>query len=127
MITRARSAGIFCRDQQAAKEFWTGKLGFQVVQDVPMDPSGQSDARWLEVMAPGDDLVLVLFTPEGQEDRIGTFSNVLFECDDIQATFEELSARGVEFPTPPKEEFWGWWATFKDNDGNEYGLGPAPE
>jgi lactoylglutathione lyase len=125
MITKVRSVGIFCRDQQAAKEFWTDKLGFELVQDVPMDPSGQSDARWLEVRAPGDDLILVLFTPEGEEDRIGQFSNVIFECDDIPKTHEELSAKGVEFPTPPEEQPWGWWATFRDNDGNEYGLGLA--
>jgi len=69
----------------------------------------------------------VLFTPPEQRDRIGTFSNVLFECDDIQKTYEELRAKGVEFAEAPMQQFWGWWAVFKDPDGNSYGLGQRGE
>jgi predicted enzyme related to lactoylglutathione lyase len=128
MITRVRSAGIFCRDQQAAKAFWTEKMGFDLTQDVPMDPSNpDSGPRWIAVRAPGDDTVLVLFTPEGQEDRIGQFSNLIFDCDDMEKTYEDLSSKGVEFSTRPEKQFWGWWAVFKDNDGNEYGLGAQGE
>ena len=128
MITRVRSAGIFCRDQQAAKAFWTEKMGFDLIQDVPMDPSNpDSGPRWIAVRAPGDDTILVLFTPEGQEDRIGQFSNLIFECDAIEKTYEDLSSKGVEFSTKPEKQFWGWWAEFKDNDGNRYGLGVQGE
>lgn len=35
------------------------------------------------------------FTPEGQQDRIGTFFNGSFQCDDVEATFRQLSKRGV--------------------------------
>jgi hypothetical protein len=38
-------------------------------------------------------------------------------------TREEVAARGVEFPDPAVKQFWVWWATFKDNEGNLYGLG----
>jgi catechol 2,3-dioxygenase-like lactoylglutathione lyase family enzyme len=124
MITRVRSAGIFCRDQKAAKDFWTDTMGFDLVQDSPMDPDDpDSGLRWIEVRAPGDDTILVLFTPEGDEGRIGQFSNLIFECDDVQKTYEDLSSKGVEFPTKPEKQFWGWWAMFQDNEGNSYGLG----
>lgn len=74
--------------------------------------------------APADrSVILVLFTPEGQQDRVGTFSNLIFACDDIHQTYQQLTAEGVEFPEPPREEFWGWWAVFADPDGNTYGLG----
>ena len=63
----------------------------------------------------------------GDQDRIGTFSNVLFECDDIQATHKELAGRGVEFAEEPSKQLWGWWAVFKDPDGNTYGLGQRGE
>jgi len=63
------------------------------------------------------------FTPAEQQDRIGTFSNVLFDCDDIHKSYEELRAKGVEFAEAPTQQFWGWWAVFKDPDGNTYGLG----
>lgn len=97
-------------------------MGFTLLQDSPMGP-GEDAPRWIEVAPPDGNVILVLFTPEGQQDRVGTFSNVLFVCDDILKTYQELSARGVEFPEPPRQEFWGWWATFKDPDGNTYGLG----
>jgi predicted enzyme related to lactoylglutathione lyase len=116
------SAGIFCRDQAAAKRFWTETMGFEVVRDDPMGPEG--GPRWIEVKPPAQDVRLVLFTPEGQEDRIGTFSNVLFETDDIQALYDDLSAKGVQFTTEPEKAPWGrWWAQFVDPDGNTYGLG----
>ena len=48
---------------------------------------------------------------------------VTLTCDDIKATHTELAANGVEFTKEPSEEFWGWWAQFKDSEGNEFGLG----
>jgi predicted enzyme related to lactoylglutathione lyase len=50
-------------------------------------------------------------------------SSVLFDCDDIHKTYEELRAKGVEFAEAPTQQFWGWWTVFKDPDGNTYGLG----
>ncbi len=58
---------------------------------------------------------------------MGTFSNALFTCDDIGKTHRELTARGVEFVEAPNKQFWGWWAMFKDPDGNTYGLGQSVE
>jgi catechol 2,3-dioxygenase-like lactoylglutathione lyase family enzyme len=121
MIKDVRSVGIYVQDQQRALEFYRDTLGFEVLQDHPMG-EGSDAPRWLEVRPKGADTILVLFTPEGQEDRIGTFSNVIFTCDDVRTTYEELSARGVEFPDEPRLEFWGWWAVFNDPDGNSYGL-----
>jgi predicted enzyme related to lactoylglutathione lyase len=122
MITKANTVGIYVRDQQRALEFYRDKLGFQVIMDAPMTEA-EGGPRWLEVAPPGAQTHFVLFTPEGQEDRIGTFSNIVFDCDDIQQTYQELSSRGVEFAEPPSQQPWGWWATFKDPDGNTYGLG----
>ena len=33
---------------------------------------------------------------------------MLFTCDDIQKTHQELTARGVEFPDPRGRRSWGW-------------------
>jgi catechol 2,3-dioxygenase-like lactoylglutathione lyase family enzyme len=126
MLTAVRSVGVYAGDQERSKRFFTETLGFDLIQDTPMgDEPGAS--RWIEVAPPDRNVVLVLFTPEGDQDRIGTFSNVLFECDDIQATHKELAARGVEFAEEPSRQFWGWWAVFKDPDGNSYGLGQRGE
>jgi catechol 2,3-dioxygenase-like lactoylglutathione lyase family enzyme len=122
-ISRVRSAQIYCGDQDRAKRFWTDTLGCELIQDEPMGPDA-SAKRWIEVRPPGDDTILVLYTPDGQEDRIGTFSSLIFHCADIVATHAALVAKGVEFEAEPKKESWGsWWAEFKDPDGNRYGLG----
>ena len=75
-------------------------------------------------MAPaGAETVLVPFTPPGLEDRVGTFSGVVFECDDIRTTYEELRNRGVEFTEEPTLQSWGGiQAQFKDQDGNGFVL-----
>ena len=120
MITKASTVGIYVSDQDQALDFYTNKLGFEKLIDEPMG-SG-SDARWIEVAPAGAQTPLVLFTPPGQEDRIGTFSNVTFSCDDMNSTYQELKSRGVEFSENPSEQPWGIWAQFKDPDGNEFGL-----
>ena len=126
MLTGVRSAGIYVGDQDRAKRFWTETLGFELLQDTPMG-EGEGAPRWIEVAPPDRNVILVLFTPEGQENLVGGFSNLIFTCDDIHRTYEELSAKGVEFPDPPRKEFWGWWAMFKDPDGNLYFLGPREQ
>jgi catechol 2,3-dioxygenase-like lactoylglutathione lyase family enzyme len=127
MLTKVRSVGIYVSDQQRALDFFRDVLGCEVVADIPMG-KGEDASRWIEVKLPRDDTRLILFTPEGQEDRIGGFSNVIFHCDDIERTYAELSAKGVEFPTKPEQAAWGqWWAVFQDPDGNRFGLGLESE
>ena len=117
MIRAVKFASIPVSDQDAALEFYTSKLGFTVLTDQPFGPQ-----RWIELRIPGADTRIVLFTPSGQEDRIGTPSNVVFASDDVSATYDELSARGVPFESPPTVEDWGTFATFADPDGNQFVL-----
>ena len=127
MLTRVRSVGIYVSDQQRALEFFTEVLGCELVVDEPMG-SEPGSPHWIEVKIPGNDTLLVLFTPDGQTERIGTFSNVLFHCDDMQATYEELTAKGVTFTTKPELAPWGrGWAAFQDPDGTTYGHGLESE
>jgi predicted enzyme related to lactoylglutathione lyase len=116
VIKAIKFASIPTRNQDAALEFWTTRVGFQVATDQPFDDT----QRWIELRIPGADTRLVLFTPKGHEDRIGGFSNVTFVADDVQKTYDELSARGVEFVKPPKSEPWGTSAIMKDPDGNVF-------
>ncbi len=126
MISGVRSVGIYVGDQDRAKRFWIEQMGFEAIQDTPMG-QGEGAPRWIEVAPPDRHVILVLFTPDEQKDRIGSFSNVLFHCDDIEQTHRELTGRSVEFTEAPRREFWGWWAVFKDPDGNTYGLGQRGE
>ena len=62
----------------------------------------------------------MLFLPDGHEDRIGTFSNIAFVADNVERTYDELTARGVEFTRPPQTADWGSSAIFKDPEGNTF-------
>jgi predicted enzyme related to lactoylglutathione lyase len=68
------------------------------------------------------DTCVVLFTPDGHEDRVGTFVNCSLACEDVKKTYDELVARGVEFMRPPTAEPWGTYAMFRDADGNQLVL-----
>lgn len=117
MIRGVKFASIPVTDQNRSLEFYTEVLGFKVATDQPM-----GDQRWIELRIPGAETRIVLFTPQGQEDRIGSFSNIVFFSDDVPTTFEALHARGVEFVQEPKTEGWGTSAVFKDPDGNVFVL-----
>jgi predicted enzyme related to lactoylglutathione lyase len=118
MITHIKFVSVPTRDQDAALKFWTEKVGFRVVTDSPM-----GEQRWIE-LAVGNSLTgLVLFTPEGHEDRVGSFFNGSLACDDVEATWRQLSERGVEFEGPPKKQPWGTYAIFKDAEGNRFVIG----
>src|SRR6185312_4393732 len=103
MITRIQTVTLFVSDQDRAKEFYTQKLGFAVRMDAPMSPQN----RWIE-LAPGNgETSLVLMTPEEgmpaadlARSMVGSWAPFIFGVDDIQATYQELSARGVEFQEP---------------------------
>ncbi len=106
------------KNQDRALDFYTKKLGFEVFVDAAFG-EGQ---RWIELKLPGAETQVVLFTAEGQEDRIGTPSNIIFSCDDIEKKYQELKGRGVEFVQPPTQESWGTYALFKGVDGNLFCL-----
>ena len=116
MIRGISLASIPVRNQDAALKFYTEKLGFKVVTDQPMG-GGQ---RWIELLIPGAESRVALFTPEGHEDRIGSFQPLTFWCDDVFTTAKTLKARGVEFAQEPKQEVWGTMAIFKDLDANQF-------
>ena len=118
MITQLKFVGIPTADQDRALRFYTEKLGFAVSTEQPFNEK----QRWIELRICNSPTRVVLFTPDGQEDRIGTFFNGAFSCDDVQATYRQLKERGVEFLKEPQKQPWGEFAIFKDPDGNQFVL-----
>jgi catechol 2,3-dioxygenase-like lactoylglutathione lyase family enzyme len=116
MIRGIKIVSIPVRNQDLSLKFYTEKMGFKVATDQPVG-NGQ---RWIELLIPGSDSSLALFTPPGHEDRIGGFQPMTFWCDDVFATAAALKAKGVELAAEPKKEVWGTMAKFKDPDGNEF-------
>ena len=112
---------VYVSDQQRALDFYTQQLGFEVRQDDTMP----GDLRWLTVALPDRETGIVLASGygagEGADARVGTFTGVGFTTDDIQALYEQLSGRGVEFTEAPTMQPWGLMqAQFADPDGNVF-------
>ncbi len=49
-------------------------------------------------------------------------TGIVLEVDDIVGTFGQLKANGVSIIGEPKDQPWGWWGAFADQDGNIYGV-----
>lgn len=118
MITHIKFVSVPCTDQDRSLAFFTEQLGFKVVTDQPFGP-GQ---RWIELRVGSSDTRLVLFNMDKGPKPGGQFNGAL-ACDNVERTYDELRARGVEFTTPPKKEPWGTFCVMKDPDGNEFVLG----
>lgn len=52
----------------------------------------------------------------------GSLNGGVLQTSDCRKTYEELKAKGVEFLSPPKEEFYGVEAILKDNSGNWFSM-----
>ena len=115
-VHRRIAISIPVADQNRALDFYTDKLGFTIITDQPFDEK----QRWIELRIPKAETRVVLFTPEGDEKRIGSFMNMSYTCNDIDKTYAELTKRGVEFEGPPQEQPWGTYAMFKDSEGNRF-------
>jgi predicted enzyme related to lactoylglutathione lyase len=118
MIKAVKFVSIPVHDQDRALAFYTEKLGFQVATDQPFNDR----QRWIELRIPGADTRLVLFTPEGHEDRVGGFQPMAFLAANVEQTHAELVARGVAFKGPPVTAEWGSSAIFSDSEGNQFVL-----
>lgn len=131
MIQRLSHVTIYVLDQEAAKDFYVNKLGFDLHTDATMD----NGFRWLTVSPKGQpDLEVVLMpTTNPKMDaetsemlrtliRKGVLGGGVFETADCQKTYEDLHAKGVEFLSPPTERFYGIEALLKDDSGNWFSM-----
>ena len=118
MVRGIKFVGIPVRDQDVALNFYTKALGLKVSTDQPFNDK----QRWIELLIPGAETGIALFTPEGHEKRIGEFQSISFWCDDVFATAKVLKSKGVTFSKEPKNEIWGSIAIFQDPDGNQFAL-----
>ncbi len=103
MIKQIKFVTVPVADQNRALDFYTEKLGFTIITDQPFD----GKQRWIELRVPKAETRVVLFTMNGDEKRIGSMMPATFACDDIDATYQELSDRGVEFEGKPQKQPWG--------------------
>jgi len=125
---------IIVDDYDRAIEFFTGALGFELVEDSPaLTTEGGRPKRWVVVRPPGAQTGVLLAQADGPRQaaavgnqvagRVGFFLRV----DDFGAAYERMTTAGVEFATEPRDEPYGRVAVFLDVAGNRWDLlGPVP-
>jgi predicted enzyme related to lactoylglutathione lyase len=118
VIKAIKFASIPTRDQDAALEFWTTRVGLQVATDQPFDDK----QRWIELRVGSSETRIVLFQFGEQGLQPGMPFNGALACDNVEQTYQEMVAKGVEFKTPPQKQPWGMFAIFSDPDGNQFVL-----
>jgi predicted enzyme related to lactoylglutathione lyase len=111
MFKRVSFTTVPVKDHDRALDFYTKKLGLKVFTDQTV-----GNTRWIELQIPGAETMLVLHhkpanVPDGEP-------AVALIADNVQATYDDLRAKGVEFTQPPRKEHWGEHAIFKDSEGN---------
>jgi uncharacterized glyoxalase superfamily protein PhnB len=120
MITGIKLISINVDDQDRALEFYTRKLGFELLDDQPM---GEGE-RWIEVAPPGRSVIFALTKESGAQSKIGKAVQIELKCDDIKSTYEQMKSRGINFTAELEAAPWGGEAAqFLDSEGNEYVLG----
>jgi catechol 2,3-dioxygenase-like lactoylglutathione lyase family enzyme len=119
---------IVVRDYDQAIGFFTGPLGFDLVEDSPAATNDGRPKRWVVVRPPGAETGLLLAQADGAAQaaavgsqtggRVAFFLNV----DNFEAAYARLTAAGVTFVTAPRDEPYGRVAVFTDIAGNKWDL-----
>jgi len=117
---------LLVRDYDEAIAYYTGVLGFQLVEDTPL----VSDKRWVLVAPPGAPggacLLLARAKNTTQLAAVGQQAGgrvfLFLHTDDFYRDYAAFRARGVEFLEAPRTEAYGIVAVFRDFYGNTWDL-----
>ena len=118
------SAAYLVRDYDEAIDWFTDKLGFELLEDLP-----QGDKRWVRVAPRGARecaLLLARAASPEQLARVGDQSGgrvfLFLHTDDFARDHAAMMARGVQFLEAPRHEAYGTVAVFRDDFGNLWDL-----
>jgi catechol 2,3-dioxygenase-like lactoylglutathione lyase family enzyme len=118
---------LLVRDYDEAIAFFVGTLGFELLEDTPLD----APKRWVRVRPHGatgsaPSLLLARAATPDQRARIGDQAGgrvfLFLETDDCWRDFERWRANGVRFLEAPREESYGTVVVFQDLYGNHWDL-----
>ncbi|WP_309645202.1 VOC family protein [Phenylobacterium sp.] len=103
--------------------YYVDKLGFALTSDLP-----QGDKRWVVVTPPGSScgLLLARAATDAQAARIGDQTGgrvgLFLTTDDFARDHAKMTAAGVRFLEPPRQEPYATVAVFQDLYGNRWDL-----
>jgi catechol 2,3-dioxygenase-like lactoylglutathione lyase family enzyme len=121
---------LLVRDYDEAIAFFTGRLGFALIEDTPLG----GGKRWVLVAPPasgGAALLLARAATAEQEGRVGNQTGgrvfLFLHTDDFWRDYHAMRARGVTFAEEPRQEAFGTVAVFFDLYGNKWDLVQSPD
>jgi catechol 2,3-dioxygenase-like lactoylglutathione lyase family enzyme len=131
MINGINIVSVWVLDQDSARDFYTGKLGFELTNDIKLD----NGMRWMTVRPPGnasqefllmDPANSMLDQQTAEQVRAlvakGALSPGVIATSDCRGDYEVLARRGVEFTQPPAERPYGIEAILRDDSGNWFSF-----
>ena len=125
MAQKIGYVALLVRDYDEALAYFTRVLGFELVEDTPVD----TQKRWILVAphgAQGTCLLLARAASPEQASRIGNQTGgrvfLFLHTDDFWRDYHAMKGRGVNFQEAPREESYGTVAVFEDIYGNRWDL-----
>ena len=115
---------LVVRDYDEAIAWYTGTLGFELLEDEPRGPG----KRWVVVAPPGGGtkVLLAQAANDAQRAAIGNQTGgrvfLFLHTDDFARDHARFSAGGARFIESPRYEEYGTVAVFEDLYGNRWDL-----
>jgi lactoylglutathione lyase len=114
---------LFARDLHRARDFYQNVMGLEIQYSDDVSAAFKIDPDTLLILDPaGADALL---SPEDVDHETvrGARSVLATGVADVDAAYEELRSKGVEFIRAPEDRSWGLrCAHFKDPDGNVWEI-----
>ncbi len=128
MLKSKLTGGFLVKNFDEALEFYTKKLGFVVVEDVPF-----GEDRWVTITMPGNhDCLLALHEANNKEDlalvgkQYGSFPFLGIDTDDCMGDYQRMKALGVKFQGEPNIQPYGTGVMLEDLYGNKIYMNQEP-
>jgi predicted enzyme related to lactoylglutathione lyase len=118
MIKKIATVGIYVEDQNKALQFWTEKVGFELRENIDMG----NGMTWMEVAPIGAESCLVIYPKKLMTNFAELKPSIVFHCEHIEQVCDNLKKNEVIFSKELSTMGWGKFASFKDEDGNTFGL-----
>jgi catechol 2,3-dioxygenase-like lactoylglutathione lyase family enzyme len=127
-MNKVKIISILVLDQDAAIEFYTHKLGFELLEDKPF-----GESRWVTIALPNHrDLTLALELATAAEDKAlvgkqaGSHAFLGLDTSDCLADYRRMKPLGVKFLGEPQSGPWGTGVQLEDLYGNRLFLSREP-
>jgi catechol 2,3-dioxygenase-like lactoylglutathione lyase family enzyme len=128
-MNRTTLLTVLVKNQDAAIEFYTRKLGFSVVEDLPF-----GSKRWITLRLPDDQgIAITLNQAEAEADlavvgkQAGAQPLFAIEVDDCLAAHRRMKEAGVKFHGEPQVQPFGTGVTLEDLYGNKIYMNQEPK